>query len=131
MSDTNVQLVATDKDLEDEVDEKEFCRLIGDSADGRQKRQLAFDDILYQLRNRVPPIQEGDLAVITELKIAVVYGAIARLYRDNMTTGGGDDINHSKAKHYQAMYKERVHQLRPSVANQKTGGPSGIAFHRR
>ncbi len=132
MSDTDVQLIATDEDLETELTKKEFCRLAGDDSEaGKDARQLALDDLLYQLANRVPPVPEGNLVVIGELKIATVYGAAARMYRNRITTGDGDDVNFTKSKLYQKLFDSRSAQLRPSVSNQQTSGPSSIALHRR
>ena len=128
----DVQEVATDGDLETEITKKEFCRLAGDDTEaGKDARQLALDDILYQLANRVPPIQEGDLAFITELKIATVYGAVARMYRNRITTGDNDDVNFTKSKLYQKLFDSRSGQLRPQVSNQQLAGPSSITVHRR
>ncbi len=128
----DVQEIATDEDLETELTKKEFCRLAGDdSTAGKDARQLALDDILYQLANRVPPIQEGDLAVITELKIATVYGAAARMYRNRITTGDNDDVNFTKSKLYQKLFDSRSAQLRPQVSNQLLAGPSSITMSRR
>ncbi len=132
MSTIDVNTVVTDSDIEDELTEKELARLTTDSDDGLKARQLALDDILYQLANRVPPITEADLSnLVAELKIPCVYGACARLYRNNMTTGDPADINHMKWKSYHKEYEVRVDNLRPTVAGGLRGAPGAIQLFRK
>lgn len=93
--------------------------------------QWALDEALWHLRNRVPPIADSDLADVTELKMIVVYGAIARLYRQNITTGMGDDVSSAKHDIYNKMFSQRLSSLRPTLAASMVAAPASIALHRR
>lgn len=128
MSTTDVNTVVTDEDLEDELGEKEVATLVADADDGEQVRQLAFDDVLDQLLNRVPPIRETHLTTMSELKITIVHAACARLYRRNVTTSEGRSA--AMAKHYQKEYLRRVRDLRPTITGLRLGAPAGIRVHR-
>lgn len=132
MSSIDVNTVLTDSDLEDEITEKGLQDLVTDSDDGLKARQLALDDVLYQLANRVPPIAESDLSdLAAELKIPCVYGACARLYRNNMTTGQPEDFNHMQWKAYHKQYEMRVDNLRPTVSGGLRGAPGAIQLFRK
>ncbi len=132
MSTIDVNTVLTDSDIEDEITEKGLADLVTDSDDGLKARQLALDDVLYQLANRVPPVAEADLSnLAAELKIPCVYGACARLYRNNMTTGDPADFNHMQWKSYHREYEMRVQDLRPTVAGGLRAAPSAIQLFRK
>jgi hypothetical protein len=61
----------------------------------------------------------------------VVYGAIARLYRNNITTGTEEDVSAAKHKIYQRLFESSVSALRPTVQGSYVSGGRSIAFSRR
>ena len=130
MSTADVDDVATDLDITDEIGEVPFGRLARDSSDGQKARQRALDDVLDKLRNRVPPIRETDLSDISELRFVVVYGAVARLYRSSMTTGDGSDVNSAKFQFYNKQYERRSDELRPTVTGNRIAAPASIKLNR-
>lgn len=96
-----------------------------------QARQLALAEVLDHLRNRTPPIFDGDMSDVTELGPAVVYGAIARLYRNNIVVGDNEDVSANKHKLYQRMFESRLQALRPTVQSAFRSGSATIQFSRR
>ncbi len=130
MSTANVNSVATDKDLTNEIGEGAFARLAPDTADGQDARQRAFDDVLDQLANRVPAVRETDLSDLSELNVVVVYGAVSRLYRSSITTGDSSDVNSAQAKFYHKQYERRVDDLRPTITGSRIAAPGSIKFNR-
>ena len=128
MSTNAVADIVTDTDLSNEIGEDQFTALTPKVNDGLNARQLTLDDLLDKIRNRVPPILESNLVTLEEIRIPCVYGAIARLYRKNMTTG--DDVFSKKAKHYQDEYNSRVQDLRPTVTGGRRAAPGSIRTFR-
>jgi hypothetical protein len=126
--------VATVQMLKDELGSDEALANLTPSSDAdapTKAIQAALDDVVYMLKNRVPPVLERDLRDVTELKIPVVYGALMRLFRQNITTGDEKDVNARRARDYQAMYDQRVATLRPTLISCEIASPATIAFHRR
>lgn len=128
---TEVTLVCEDVDLENEIGGSAALLALATPQLCRQARIGALDDVIDHLRNRTPPVLEANLADVSELRIAVRDGALARLYRQNMTTGDGEDVNARKAKDYQAAFMSAVNRLRPTLSGQLKAGPASIALHRR
>ncbi len=95
-------------------------------------RADALAKVLQHLQNLQPPVYEGDIAVPGELKWVVLYGTLARTYRQAITTDG--DTNTTKAAMYQRMYGEQLSALKPTVnaGERVKAPPSGsIAINRR
>jgi hypothetical protein len=133
MSTTPVDTVCTDLQLADEVLGADNLNKLKpqDWSDFKQLRQVAFDEVLVRLRMRTPPVQEADLQDVTELRPAVIYGALAKAYRASMNSADEDDKYAAHAKTYQRMYEAEVRALQPTVAGPARSGPGAIAFHRR
>lgn len=129
MSTNAVNDIVTDSDLSEEIGEDQFAILTPKVNDGLRARQLTLNDLLDKLKNRVPPIHEANLIELEELRIPCVYGAVARLYRKNMTTG--DDVFTAKAVLYMKDYDRRVQDLRPTVTGGRIGAPSSIRTFRQ
>jgi hypothetical protein len=132
----DVEGVATDADLAGELGSDEaLLNLVTDpDADPSTTliaRQRALGEVLDGLRNRTPPVYEADLSDVTELSRVVVYGAIARLYRNNITTGTEEDVSAAKHKIYQRLFESSVNALRPTVQGSYVSGGRSIAFSRR
>ncbi len=129
MSTNAVGTIVTDSDITEEIGEDEFGNLAPSANDGLSARQLTLNDILNQLKNRVPPINESSLVDLEQLRIPCVYGAVARLYRKSITTG--DDVFAMKAKLYTKLYDDRVSELRPIVTGGRVAAPSSIRTFRQ
>jgi hypothetical protein len=102
-----------------------------DPSAATQARELTLAEVLDHLRNRTPPVLAGDMSDAAELGPTVVYGAIARLYRNNIVVGDNEDVSANKHKLYQRMYESRLQALRPTVYSAFKGGSATIQFSRR
>ncbi len=129
----DVDSVATHQDLADEVggavelENVMPSSLAGDSA---PTRQLALRDVLKALGRRTPPVFEEQLQDPTELRDAVVYGALERIYRGAMTTP--DSVFAAQQRIYDARFKSEVLGLQVTVASQTRAHPGlGIPMERR
>jgi hypothetical protein len=123
--------VATPQDLADELGgTAALDNLTSESFTARHVLELTLADILDSLRNRTPPVVEGDISDTAQLKRPLVEGAISRLYRNNITTG--DDVNAAKQKLYQRAYDNTLASLRPVVAGLAVAASGfSIPMHRR
>ena len=91
---------------------------------------LALADVLYELKNRTPPVPESAIAFPLELKRAVVEATIARLYLNCITTPDG--LNATKYRMYDRKYQSTISSLRPTVSGGLLiGAPFSIAMQRR
>jgi hypothetical protein len=132
----DVDSVASNADLATELgSQSALDNLLTDPAaipsPATQARELALADVIDHLRNRTPPVLAGDLSDVTELGPAVICGALARLYRNNMVTGDGDDISANKHKLYQRMFESRLSALRPTLQASLKSASASIQFSRR
>jgi hypothetical protein len=132
----NVETVATDANLQDELGgAAALANLVADpDADPSitlQARTLTLAEVLSHLANRTPPVRPEYLSNASELGSVVVYGALARLFRNNITTGGMDDVNAAKHRIYQKLYESSLIALRPSQNQSVRSGSSSIGFSRR
>ena len=128
----SLETVATDRGLQDELGgSAQLENLSTETSTPKLARTLALRDVLAHFANQVPPVFEADFAVPAELTSVVTYGALARMYRNNITTGDGQDVNAAKHKIYKGLYDSGLASLRPTVGYAlKASGPS-IALHRR
>ena len=128
----DVEDVATDEDLHQEIGGVDALRNItSETNTAKQARQSALADVLFHFANQSPPIAEHDFIAPAELNRVVKFGALARLYRNNMTTGGGEDVHGAKARMFQKMYEGALGSLRPTVGASAKAAPMSIALHRR
>ena len=128
----DVEDIATDADLGNEAGGfAKIANLLAKdwNGSGKPARQAALDHVLLNLSRRTPPILEGNLDNAAELKLAVVYGALERIYRRAITDGG--DVFSSQRKVYEKLYGAELGALTPTVSGGSRGAPLGIAFHRR
>lgn len=120
----DVNIYATHQDLVDELggSERKLRQLLPPDADpsdpSKAVREGAARDTFKALGRRTPPITPGMVAVPSELRDAVVYGALARLYRGAITVDG--DANSLLWRDYQRRFDGEVSGVRLSI----TGGPS-------
>jgi hypothetical protein len=146
MSTTNVDTVATDADLQVWTGGKRKLQdLLPDEAewfqtpasdydyDGNPKvatipRQRALDDVLVSLAKRRPPIRESDLLDVTQLRNAVVYGALAIVY--GAAVQHEDSPNVERAKTFRKMFADEVAGLQPDVQAGATASSLTIRISR-
>ncbi len=130
---TDVDLVATEADLEDEIGGTTALANIRppDWTDCERARQRAFDRVIAALARRTPPIREGDLARMAELRDAVIYGALAILYSQAMTTGDEDALFTSKRDYYDKRFADEIAGLTPTLAGDLRGATQSFAVERR
>lgn len=124
--------ITTDEDLGDEADGTVAVKNVLPkewAGSAKKARQAALDDVLRMLGRRVPPILEGDLAKPEELKTAVVYGALERIFRGAISEAG--DIFDVLCKKYEKKYGAELLGLAPTVSGDSRANPYSIAMHRR
>lgn len=119
----DVNEVCTDENLIEEVGGAEalsnlLSRSLGN--DSTLARRAALNDVLRMLSRRAPPITDADIVDPTELRAAVAYGALTRLYRQAITTS--DSVFALHAKTYQTQFDDEVNGLRPTVADDELDG---------
>ena len=127
----DVETVCTDAELADECGGPvELARLIPKgTANASTQRAAALRDTLKSLRLRRPPINEGDLSDVTELRDAVTFGALERLYLLAMTTK--DSVFGVKHEKYQKRFAAELASLSPTVGGSASGGGGSITIERR
>lgn len=84
-------------------------------------RTLALRDVLKALGRRSPPIYASDISEPAELREAVIYGALERVFRDAMTAEG--DVYAMKRKLYERRFFDEVSGLKLTTS----GGPIAVA----
>lgn len=132
MSTIAIDDVCTEADLEQEVGGSAVLQSLIPSewsGSAQKAREDALDDVVRALRRRTPPIREADLADVTELKMAVKFGALERLYRLAMTTSGSVHAEHRRL--YSDRFSDEVNGLSPTLTDDTRGAVMSIAFHRR
>lgn len=92
-------------------------------------RQGALADVLKALSRRTPPIYDSHLRDVTELKDAVVYGTLERLYRESITAEG--DVMAIKRKLYEERFRSEVGGLMPSLIDTGRGAVMSFSLERR
>lgn len=116
---THAQL-ANEVGGEDELENILPTSYAGSSA---TPRTLALSDVVKSLSRRTPPIREGDLQDVTQLRDAVAYGALERIYRAAMT--GPDSPHAALQRVYERKYQAECLGLTPTLA---ADGARGSAF---
>ena len=119
----DVDAIATDDDLANEVASR--ARLERANRDETQRdaiRERALDDVLTALQTRAPPITEAMLANPAELKQAVVYRALSKIFLSAIAVEGDlhDVLHRNYEREYQAAVRARF-TTGPMDAGQTTG----------
>jgi len=102
-----------------------------DWPDATQARQQALDEVLEALRRRVPPIREGDLSNVAELKRAVLYGAEKWLLWHSLTSAGPDSVFAFKYSVAAKRFEAEMAGLTPTVTGILRGNATSFAISRR
>lgn len=92
-------------------------------------REAALSEVLDALRVRVPPINEGDLSDVTQLRRSVLFNALARIYRMSMSVEG--DAFYLLWSDYSKRYKAEITALKPLLRGNPIGSVFSIALNRR
>lgn len=129
----NVDTVCTDADLVEELgDEKELNRILPkDSKDSYPFRKKALEATMKALSRRVPSIHASDIAIVSELRDCVAYGALARIYETNMTQGSSDSLFTKKATMWADKFSAELQALSPTVGDSLRGPTMTMTVHRR
>lgn len=99
----SVDLICTDADLAAQVGGvSELNRINKDVTVRDGLRRVALSDALSALASRVPPVFEMDLSAPSELKLAIAYRTLSKLYGTAITAEG--DRSHTLAKNYAREY---------------------------
>lgn len=106
--------VATDAHVDDELGGQLLAhvRMLPQGwTDIEPLRQRALDIVVDALRRRTPPVFETDIADVTELRRAVVYGACAKLFEIAITAAGEGQVFALKWEHYERMFRREIESL--------------------
>lgn len=128
----DVTTIVTHADIVEEMgSERELRNIITPDPSDRDDptrpfRVLAYRDILKVLERRSPPITESMLTNLDDLKDAIRYGTIARLYRQAVTAEG--DAFYVQWKHWQGQFNAEVNGLRVRVAEAGDVDASNLTF---
>lgn len=129
----SIESVATDQDLADAVGGFPvlFNLLPREwNESGLTIRQKKLDEVLRYLLRRSPPIYEGYLSDVTELKDAVIWGSLAELHL-MAVTGGPDDPHRFQSKEYTAKYKAELDSMAPTLSTGERMETGMITISRR
>lgn len=131
MSITAVDDVCTDQHLINQFQGEERFKgiLPKGQVNAQAQRQIVLDRVLSRLKNRTPPIYEGELQDPTELRQTVIYGVLAELCMAAITEDG--DRWDRLFKEYKRDYSSELASLRPTVSHGHTSGPKTLTIHRR
>ena len=122
----NVDLIATDDDLVSEVASRpRLDRAMKDVAQRDAIRKAALQDVLDALATRTPAVAEQMLLDPAELKRAVVYRSLAKIYLSAIAVDG--DVHATLNRNYEREYQAAV-RARFSVAPGQQAGPGGYSF---
>lgn len=92
-------------------------------------REAALRDVLTSLRRRTPAIREEHLLDVTELRDAVAYGALERIYRAAMTTPDG--LHAEQRKLYSSRFDDECAGLVPTLLDDEEGSAFSFSLERR
>ncbi len=129
----DVDDVCTHEQLGDEaggLEELENVLPVSYAGSSAAPREAALRVVLKACSRRTPPIYEADFLDVTELRDAVAYGALERIYREAMT--GADSVYALKRAYFEKKLHAELLGLAPRV--QSSGGRAtvfSIAMERR
>lgn len=126
----NVNSICKDADLAAEVGGLDVLNRINPSTAQRDLfRASALNDVVAALLTRSPPVADSDLTDPTELKMAVCYRALSKIYGRAITQVG--DRNDALAKGFETSYLGAI-RSRYTVSQGQTSPAGGtFSFERR
>jgi hypothetical protein len=130
----DIDLYCTHAELADEVGgARKLAKLVPPDADATDPtllvRQQSLRDVLKSLKRRTPPIIESQIGTKSELKDAVAYGALMRLYRAAMTID--TDVHAVLWKEYKNKFSAEINSLRITVEGSNTVDVPATTVFRR
>lgn len=128
----SVDDICTESDLVMEVggDAGRLERAMKTVAARDWARATALKDVLAALATRSPPVQHTDLADVTELKQAVCYRALSKIFVAGMAKDG--DIHDILAQRYEREYQAAVRsQFTLSTFGETSPGGYSFRMERR
>lgn len=121
----DVETIATDADLIAEVASKaRLDRAMPSQTQRDAVRVAALEDVLFALATRSPPIRDTMLAHPAELKKAVVYRALTKIFLSAVAVEG--DVHATLHRAYEREYQGAV-RASFSIAPNRAPGPSGYS----
>lgn len=100
-------------------------------VDSLPARQYALDRVVGALKRRTPPILEGDLSNVTELRFAVMVGAAEHLHMLAASGGGDVELFAFKAKTYAKQFEDEINGLSPTLVGGSRGSTFSFSIARR
>lgn len=110
-----------------------LAELLPDEARGSstQARQNALDAVLAALRRRSPPIRESDIDDVSDLRTAVILGAMRELHFAAIVTASEGDRHWAKWKTYRDRFDDEISGMDIRVGGGAEGAPSSFSVERR
>ena len=126
----NLESICTDDDLANEVGGLvALDRINRDITQRDQFRAQALEDVIAALGSRSPPVSVNDLSNPAELRSAVRYRALSKLYVREITESG--DRNHVLSKDFQESYLAAMRSSFTVSAGQTSPSGGSFRFERR
>ncbi len=131
----DIDIYCTHSDLIDELGSERKLRKILPAEPNNTDdptatlREQALRDVLKALARRTPPILQAQLTVPSELKDAIVYSTLMRLYRGGITSDG--DVNSIMWKHYRDAFSAELQGMRLTVEDTASVDVFSIPIFRR
>ena len=122
----NVDTIATDADLIAEVaSQARLDRAMKDVTQRDKVRKAALQDVVDALMTRSPPLREAELSDATELKRAVVYRSLSKIFLSAIAVE--NDVHATLQRNYEREYQAAV-RARFSVTPTQADSGSGYSF---
>lgn len=122
----NVDDICTDADLVNVVGSSDrVTRACPSLAQRNAFRAAALQDVVDALAQRSPPVFETDLTAPTELRSAVAYRALHKIFLSAVADDG--DMHHVLARNYDREYQSAA-RARFSVQPGGLSSPAGWGF---
>lgn len=122
----NVDLIATDDDLVAEVASRaRLDRAMKDVAQRDLIRRAALQDVVDALLTRSPAVYEAQLGDATELKRAVVYRSLSKIFLSAIAVDG--DVHATLQRNYEREYQAAV-RARFSLTPGQVASGSGYSI---
>lgn len=94
-------------------------------------RRAALDKVIAALKSRTPPIRDTDLADVTELRNAVLFGAKAHLYELAMSSATEGALFLEKWRIAHKQFTDEVRGLAPTLTDGIRGPAMSFSYARR
>lgn len=123
----DVDDVATDEDVRNHegLTEDRFLDLLPEGVtDAETFRQSALERTMKILKRRVPPLSDASIGLPVELRDAVIFGTLERIYFSAMTTAEDGNVFRAKWEHYKGEFNEEVAAMKVTISGE-VAAPTG------